>query len=384
MLRAGIIGCGKIADQHAEEIKQINGCRLVAVCDSELLMARQLAERFQVMDCFSSIDEFLAKARPDVVHITTPPQTHLALGMKCLDAGCHLYIEKPFGVNASEAQQLITAATEKNLKITAGHNAQFTHAALRMRELVRQGFLGGPPVHMESYYCYNLENATYARAVLGDKNHWVRKLPGALLHNIISHGISKIAEFLTSDSFTVQVHGFSSRVLTGIGETDIVDEVRVIIHDDNNCTAYFTFSSQIRPVLHQLRLYGPKNSLIIDDDHQTVVLISGKHYKSYLNQFIPPYDLAKQYAANSLANIKKFIQRDFPMNYGMQYLIRSFYRAISEGAPLPVPCREILLTSRIMDAIFQQIHQKLSDRYKRANDDGDRGERVSVHFNTGI
>ena len=66
-----------------------------------------------------------------------------------------------------------------------------------MRALVESGYLGGAPVHMESYYGYDLGEPSYARALLGDQQHWVRRLPGKLLHNIISHGIARIAEFLT-------------------------------------------------------------------------------------------------------------------------------------------------------------------------------------------
>jgi len=53
---------------------------------------------------------------------------------------------------------------------------------------------------MESYYCYDLVDSAYTRMLLGDKKHWVRRLPGGLLHNVISHGIARIAEFLTSES----------------------------------------------------------------------------------------------------------------------------------------------------------------------------------------
>ncbi len=82
-----------------------------------------------------------------------------------------------------------------------------------MRALVKSGYLGGPPVHMESYYCYDLGDPSYARALLGDKNHWVRRLPGKLLQNIISHGIARIAEFLTSDAPQVIAYGFVSPLL---------------------------------------------------------------------------------------------------------------------------------------------------------------------------
>ncbi len=355
MIKVGIIGCGKIADQHAAEIQSIPDCRIVGVCDHEELMANQLAERFAIKASYSDVRELLQKERPDIVHITTPTQSHYPLGQTCLEAGCHVYIEKPFTLDTREAESLIELAVAKNLKLTVGHNAQFTLAARRMRELVRAGFLGGQPLHLESSYCYNLGNPSYAKALLGDRNHWVRKMPGKLLQNIISHGISKLAEFIVSDCPTVVALGFTSPTLRQIGETELVDELRVILYDRNNVTAYFTFSSQIRPVLHQFRMYGPKNGLIVDDDHETLVTLKGNKYKSYLDQFLPPYQLAKQYLVNAGGNIGRFARQELRMNSGMRHLIRSFYRSVIDGEPLPIPYREILLTTRIMDAIFEQV-----------------------------
>jgi len=360
MLRIAIVGCGKIADQHAEQIPLIPDCGIVAVCDREELMARQLQERLNVPSHFTEVRELLDKARPDVVHITTPPQSHYPLGKICLEAGCNVYIEKPFTLNIVEAEQLIALAESKNLKLTVGHNAQFSHAALRMRSLVGEGYLGGPPVHMESYYCYNLGDAAYAKALLGDPYHWVRTLPGGLLQNTISHGISKIAEFFTSDYPEVLVFGFTSPLLKSIGETKIIDELRVVVHDGGT-TAYFTFSSRMRPSLHQLRLYGPRNGLIVDEQQQTVIKVRGAAYKSYLEQFLPPWSFAKQYIANSLGNMRKFLKSDFQAGYGMGVLMKSFYRSITQGTQLPIPYKEILRTSRIMDDIFSQLGSAPSD-----------------------
>jgi len=354
VIRAAIVGCGKIADQHAAALKRIPGCEIVGVCDTEELMAKQLCERFQTGSYFCDVNELLERTQPDAVHITTPAQSHFTLGKLCLQAGCHVYIEKPFTLNTAEAEQLIRLALENELVITAGHNAQFSHAARRMRELVRTGFLGGPPVHIESYYCYDLNDESYARAFLSDRGHWVRSLPGKLLHNIISHGISKIVEFL-ADTPEVIAHGFSSPYLQNFNERDLVDEVRVIIHDrTGDVTAYFTFSSQMRPLLHQLRVYGPKNCLIADDDNQTLIKVNGARKKSYLEQFVSPCLLGRQYFGNSLYNLKKFLTRDFHPDTGMRFLIRSFYHSIQISGPPPIPYREILLTSRIMDSIFQQ------------------------------
>jgi predicted dehydrogenase len=349
-----IVGCGKIADQHAEQIVRIPGCQIVGVCDREELMAEQLQERFNVPARFTEVQDLLDEAKPHVVHLTAPPQTHYPIGKLCLEAGCHLYMEKPFTVYYEEAKELIQLVELKNLKLTVSHDAQFTQASNRMRKLVREGYLGGPPLHMESYYSYNLSGGAYAKALLGDGYHWVRKLPGGLLQNTISHGVSKIAEFLMGEALEVVASGFTSELLKGIGETEIVDELRVIICD-RGTTAYFTFSSQMQPSLHMLRLYGPKNGLIVDQGQQTVIKVTGNHYKSYLEQFLPPWGYANQYVGNALGNMKKFVTSDFHMDYGKRFLISAFYRSITEGEPLPIPYAEILKTSQIMDRIFSQV-----------------------------
>jgi len=182
-------------------------------------------------------------------------------------------------------------------------------------------------------------------------------LPGKLLHNIISHGIAKVAEFFTTDSPQVIAHGFVSPFLKKKGESEIIDELRVIISEEGCVTAYFTFSSQMRPSLHQLRLYGHKNGLIVDQDQETLIKLRGERGKSYLEMFVPPVNFAKQDMNNFFTNIRAFLRRDFHMSAGMYYLIDSFYRSITQGAPVPIPYREILLTARIMDDIFLQLEQ---------------------------
>jgi predicted dehydrogenase len=355
MLKIAIVGCGKNADAHALQIQRIKGCEIVGVCDTEPLMARQLYERFAVKRHCSDLTELLSDARPDVVHITTPPESHFGIARLCLELGCHVYVEKPFTLCEDEAQRLITLANKRGLKITVGHDYQFTHVARRMRALVQSGFLGGGPVHMESYYGYGFGGSEYASALLGNKRHWVRRLPGKLLQNIISHGIARIAEFLTSESPQVMAYGFTSTFLKSIGENEITDELRVIICEGERTTAYFTFSSQMRPALHQFRIYGSKNGLILDQDQETLIKLSGARYRSYVEHFVPPVTIAQQYLGNLVTNVRTFLARDFHPKAGMKYLIECFYRSIVEGAPLPISYREILLTARIMDTIFTQL-----------------------------
>jgi len=362
MIKVGIIGCGKMADQHALQVQKIPSARIVAVGDKEPLMALQMSERFNIERYFTNVQEMLETTNFDVVHITTPPQSHFKLAKMCLEAGCNVYVEKPFTLSTADAEELIRLANQNWLKITAGHNAQFTHVMMRMRELVKNGYLGGKPVHIESYYCYDFRDESYAKALLNDSNHWIRNLPGSLLQNIISHGISRIAEFLSGDSPMVMAYTFTSPFLKTISQNDIIDEVRVIIQDENSTTAYFTFSSQIQPVPNHFRLYGSKNSLILDEEHQTLIKVANKEYKSYVRYFLPPFEYAKQYLENFTVNLKKFIRKDFhlPNDAGLKTLIESFYKSVVSDSPLPLSYREIMVTSKIMDEIFSQIKKPVT------------------------
>jgi predicted dehydrogenase len=355
MLKVAIVGCGKIADSHAAQILRIDGCEIVGVCDREPLMARQLYERFPIKQHYGGLTQLLDEAKPDVVHITTPPESHVPLAMECLKHGCHVYVEKPFALSERDTRGIIAYAETHALRVTAGHDDQFSHVTRRMRSLVHSGFLGGPPVHMESYYCYEFGQSAYANAVLRDKAHWVRRLPGKLLHNIISHGIARIAEFLTGDSPQVITMGFTSPWLKSTGEEEIIDELRVLVSEERGATASFTFSSQMRPGLHAFRVYGPRNGLLLDQDQETLVKLRGKRYTSYAEKFIPPVELGAQFLGNWLTNMRRFLGNDFHMKSGMKYLIESFYQSITDGLPPPIPYREIILTARIMDAIFTQL-----------------------------
>jgi predicted dehydrogenase len=356
MLRVAIVGCGKIADQHVQAIERVAGATVVGVCDREALMAGQLAERFHIPHATADLVELLASAKPDVVHITTPPRSHFPLAAQCLEAGCHVYVEKPFTVDTHEAVRLIRTAEARGLKITAGHNLQYTWESIEARQLVADGFLGGPPVHVESYFTYNLGDASYAKALLGDRTHWVRELPGKLLHNIISHGLARIAEHLKTDAPSVSAFGATSSLLREIGESDICDELRVHVADGRGTTGYFVFSTQVSPPVNGYRVYGPKNSLIVDNYHRTLVRLRRRSYKSYLNYFLPPLLDARENLRNSRRNVARFLRSEFHDDSGLKNLIEAFYEAVRGRAELPVSYREILATSRMMDSVFDQIN----------------------------
>jgi predicted dehydrogenase len=366
MVKIAILGCGKIADQHVLAVRRIPGSHVVAACDRELLMAEQLGERFGISGIFTDLDALLSSVKPDAVHITTPPQSHYDLARACLQAGSHVYVEKPFTVTAVEAESLVALAQSRGLFLTAGHNYQFTLEMQEMRRLVHEGFLGGAPVHMESHWSYDLGDLSYVGPLLGSRNHWARRLPGQLFHNLISHGIARIAEFLDDDLAVLTASAHQSDALRGMGGQEVMDELRVMLRDSRGVTASFCFSTQIKPGMNIFRVYGPRNSLTVDLTSGSVLRHKGRSYKSYLTYLVPPLVAAGEHLVNCVRNSANIIRWRLYQDFGMKALIESFHEAIEKSSAPPIPYREIVLTARIMDAIFDQIRTPLREIEKQS------------------
>jgi hypothetical protein len=208
---------------------------------------------------------------------------------------------------------------------------------------------------LESYWSYDLGDLRYACAFLSNRTHWVRQLPGQLFHNIISHGIAKLAEFLDDELTEISATAQQSEQLRSLGAQEVLDELRVLIRDKHGTTAFFCFSTQIRG-LNQLHLYGPAGSLSADIITGSLIRNTNRSYKSYLTYFVPPMKAASEHFRNARVNMVNFLRRRLYQDFGMKELIERFYDTIRLGMPLPIPYREILVTARIMDEIFAQIY----------------------------
>jgi predicted dehydrogenase len=136
---------------------------------------------------------------------------------------------------------LTQIAESRELKMTAGHNYQFTLEMLEMRRLVEQGFLGGKPVHLESHYAYDLDDLSSVRPILRSRQHGVRQLPGQLLHNVMSHGIARLAEFLNDDLSDMVAQAHQSVRLQMLRGEEVLDELRVLIRDRSGNDRLFLF-----------------------------------------------------------------------------------------------------------------------------------------------
>src|SRR5436190_16682550 len=258
-LKIALIGCGQIADAHLQEIRKISGAEAVAVCDRYADLARQAAARFDVPQSFDDADRMLAEVRPDVVHVTTPPQTHAALGLKVLAAGSHLYMEKPFALDAAEADVVLEAATAAGRLVCVGHDNLYDPVWEECRQRVRSGRLGRV-VHIDSVQGYDLAGP-FGKAFMSEQDHWVHRLPGGLFQNVMSHALYRITDFMPDERPRVWATWF------GGGATPT--ELRVMLQGEH-MTANLLFSSTIRPVQRVARILGTREGVEVDLDGRTI------------------------------------------------------------------------------------------------------------------
>ena len=357
-LKTAIVGCGKIADGHVSEIQKMDGAEVVAVCDLELLMAEQLARRFGIAAHYDDLAEMLETHSPDVVHITTPPQVHLALAKQAMDAGAHVYVEKPLTMSLDETEALLAHAAQTGRKVTVGHSFFFDPPALALRTLVADGVVGDP-VHVESWFGYNL-SGPFGAAMLADASHWVHALPGRLFHNNIDHMLNKVLEFIPDEQPVVRARAFTRRPERfGDVRDQLQDELRVDISGATT-TGTGTFSSHTQPVSHFMRLYGTKNIVHVDFNIRTVTIEKGVTLPSAIGRVLPSFGRGWGWHREGWKNVFSFAGSKFQFFAGMNHLISAFYDAVRNDTDPPIPYGEMRRMSAVLDDIFAQIGKDAS------------------------
>jgi hypothetical protein len=173
----------------------------------------------------------------------------------------------------------------------------------------------------------------------------------------LSHGIAKLAEFLDGENVEVVARAHQSEKLRSMGGQEVVDELRVLIRDRRGTTAFFCFSTQLKPGMNRLLVCGPANSFTVDHISGTVIRNRNRSCKSYLTFFLPPLINAMEYFKAAWVNVADFLKKKLHQDFGMKELIEQLYHSIRSDGPPPISYREILLTARIMDEIFVQVRE---------------------------
>lgn len=355
-LSVAIVGCGKIADGQVEEIaKMPELARVVAVCDREGIMAEQMSLRYGIPAHYDDFARMMRVERPDVVHITTPPGSHLALARAAIDAGAHVFVEKPLTFHLQDSKALVDHAVAAGKKLTIGYTYHFDPPAIELREMRERGVLGDV-VHVEGFFGYGL-GGPFGKVLMGDARHWVHGLPGKLLHNNIDHLLNKALEFIPDEEPRIVAIGNKLRPERfGDSRDDFCDELRVMIAGART-TFHGTFSAHVKPHNHFLRVYGTKATVHADFVARTVTLEPDASLPSAIGRVVPAFQHGARFLKEGARNVARFARSDFHFFSGLHHLIRAYYESIAQGTPPPISYSDMLRVSAWLDEIFRQVPQ---------------------------
>lgn len=146
-LRCGIIGTGGIAHAHANALIDLGDrAELVAVAEIDPVSAEAFTGRFPVPAVYGDAETMLEKERLDLVHVCTPPKTHVPLAVVAMRAGVPVLVEKPTALSLAEMDELAEVEAETGVPVLTVFQHRYGPAAIRLRRLVASGVLGRPLV----------------------------------------------------------------------------------------------------------------------------------------------------------------------------------------------------------------------------------------------
>jgi len=305
-LRVGLIGAGRMGRHHLKAVAASGVATVVGVADP------------------SASREELGRAKPDVVHIVTPPATHATLAAQALRSGCHVYIEKPFTPTLAEARAVLSLAAERGLQACAGHQVLFEAPALAVWDALPEI---GRVVHIESYFSFKM----------------VRRgiTPAEQLKDILPHAVYPVVEQMRRGS------GIQDEPIAVTGLSLGADGEAYALLRLGTVTAVVMVTLNGRPVEQYQVIVGTNGSLRPDYIGGGMARLVGPGTGPGV--LLTPYRRAFRTLAGTTRGVARLVAGgSYP---GLRTLIRRFYESIQRDTPSPLSPRSILDTVAICEHI---------------------------------
>jgi nucleoside-diphosphate-sugar epimerase/predicted dehydrogenase len=187
--KVGLLGAGYILNAHAKVLSIMANTEIVAVCDLSRERAQIAASAFNIPGVFTSLDDML-KEDLDVVHVLLPPNLHYQAAKTILEAGRHVFLEKPMSLDSNECQALVDMAAAKQVKLGVNHNFLFLPSYEKLRQQVSDGTLGKlDQVTINWLYPMPLIQS-------GPFNNWILREPQNLFFELGPHLVAFIMDIV--------------------------------------------------------------------------------------------------------------------------------------------------------------------------------------------
>lgn len=337
-LSVAVAGGGKMAREHARAVEESGvPADIVAFADPDPEARSALGEIApEAAEHYGSLKDLLEHESVDVVHVCAPPATHATLARQALEAGCHVYVEKPFAATAAEARELLRLADARGLNVTAGHQVLFQRSARRAREL---RLAVGSLIHVESYFSFRPSRG------LGDGSPPLRA--DEQLVDVLPHPVYLLLDAMVDEEGEA-VEPEVVDVSRGPGGT-LHAQLRV-----GERTGHLVVTLEGRPVESYLRMVGTKGSVQADFVRDTVQHLLGPG-ASTVDKILAPFRIAVQLVLGTTRSLVRRLLGRGASYPGLVDATETFHRSVAEGGDPPLSHEHILGTVRVCEALGRAI-----------------------------
>lgn len=168
--KIAVIGAGGMLQYHAAGFREA-GAEIVAIADMNATAAAEAASQWGAAQSFGDVQQMLDESDADAVSIIVPNKFHAPLAIQCLNAGKHVFCEKPPALNADQVQEMVAAAKQADKMLMFNFNNRARPESCRMMELIADGTVGKI-------------NAAQAK--------WIRRFPAFPTASVISDRMPRI------------------------------------------------------------------------------------------------------------------------------------------------------------------------------------------------
>jgi UDP-N-acetyl-2-amino-2-deoxyglucuronate dehydrogenase len=328
-----IIGCGRIAERHAEHITK-NG-KLLAVCDIVEEKADSLATRFSAKP-YNNIDDLLAnKEGIDVVSICTPNGLHPEHAIKALRAGLHVLCEKPMAISAHDCGEMIKEAEKANRRLFAIKQNRFNPPVAAVKEAIDKGILGR--IYSIQLSCFWNRDKDYY------KDSWkgTADLDGGTLYTQFSHFIDLLYWLVGDVKRAFALTGnFAHK-----GVIDFEDTGAVAIQFQNGTlgTINFTVNSYKKNMEGSLTIFAEKGT----------VKIGGQYLNELEYQCVEGFEFKNLPTGNKANNYGTYVGS--MSNHDKVY--ENLVDVLLHGGAISTNSFEALKTVEIIEKIYASAKQ---------------------------
>jgi predicted dehydrogenase len=225
-LKFAIAGAGYIADYHARAIHADSDSQIVVVVEKFPEKATPFAEKYGIPNHYTTIEELANVGGVDALVIGTPNFLHAPQAIAALEAGIHVMVEKPMGMNAAEAEQMLAAAEKSPAHLMVAHCWRFDEEVLWLKKMVDAGKIG-KIIRTKGYGIHTHwgPSGWFAQKALAG---------GGALADMGIHAIDT-ARFLLGDPQPISVY---AKIDTHYGDYDVDDTGIILINWGNGATSY--------------------------------------------------------------------------------------------------------------------------------------------------